>query len=582
MKKTLIAAITLFMGSYATAAPFIWSAKWTASKPAEVKTGGVMRWTNLSDHKTLNPFTTAETGNIPGQIAATGGFFILDPVTFDFVPYMAESYTVSKDKLVWTFKIRKGMKWTDGKPIVADDWVTTYKIHTDEDVGSNSYDSFFINDKPVTVSKVDTDTVKVSFPSVSATALETVGYSPWPSHIFAPVYAAKGAAGIKAMWTLSEKAESIISSGPFAYVSYKPSERLTVEKNPYFAEWNKDSAGAGLPYLDGYVQSIVKDLNADLAQFLSGQTDAYLPPNADALGQIKRAVDAGNLKAVLRANVGPAASSTWVVFNWNRKSDAFKQKLFRDVNFRRAMSHLTNRAAMVDIVLGGLGQPAYSSVYAAFKDWVSPNLQKFDYNLEAAQKLLAKIGFNKRNSDGWLVDRAGKVLEFDLNTNAGNTNREQMAKIFSDEAKKVGVKVNFKPIDFNSLVAALLQEGEDRKFDAILLGLSNGSIVYPLSNNADPCGTNLHAFNKSGKCLAPWESQVSALYFRGKQELDTAKRKAIAHDVQDIQSSNQAWVYLVSPNRHNAWNARLHGEFPQGVMNSITGLNYLELAWVSQ
>ena len=178
MKKTLIAAITLFMGSYATAAPFIWSAKWTASKPAEVKTGGVMRWTNLSDHKTLNPFTTAETGNIPGQIAATGGFFILDPVTFDFVPYMAESYTVSKDKLVWTFKIRKGMKWTDGKPIVADDWVTTYKIHTDEDVGSNSYDSFFINDKPVTVSKVDTDTVKVSFPSVSATALETVGYSP--------------------------------------------------------------------------------------------------------------------------------------------------------------------------------------------------------------------------------------------------------------------------------------------------------------------------------------------------------------------------------------------------------------------
>jgi peptide/nickel transport system substrate-binding protein len=582
MKKTLIVAISLFLGSQAVAAPFVWSGKWTSSKPNEVKTGGVMRWTNLSDHKTLNPFTTAEAGNIPGQVAATGGFFILDPVTLDQVPYMAESYTVSKDKLTWTFNIRKGMKWSDGKPIVADDWVTTFKIHTDEDVGSNSADSFFINDKPVLVGKVDADTVKISFPSVSATALETVGYSPWPAHVFAPIYAAKGAAGIKAMWTLSEKPENIISSGPFKYVSYKASERLTVEKNPYFAEWNKDSAGNGLPYLDGYVQLIVKDLTADLAQFLAGQTDIYAPPNADALGQIKRAVDGGNLKAVLRANVGPAASSSWIVFNWNRKADPFKQKLFRDVNFRRAMSHITNRAAMVDIVLGGLGAPAYSSVYAAFKDWVSPNVQKFDYNLEAAKGLLAKVGFSKRNSDGWLVDRSGKILEFDLNTNAGNNNREQMAKIFADEAKKIGVKVNFKPIDFNSLVAALLQEGEDRKFDSILLGLANGSIVYPLGNNVEPCGTNLHAFNKSGKCLAPWESQVSALYFRGKSELETAKRKAITHQIQDVQSGAQAWDYLISPNVHNAWNARLHGEFPQGVMNSITGLNYYELAWVSQ
>jgi peptide/nickel transport system substrate-binding protein len=256
--------------------------------------------------------------------------------------------------------------------------------------------------------------------------------------------------------------------------------------------------------------------------------------------------------------------------------------LFRSVDFRRAMSHLTNRAGMVDLALGGLGQPAYTSVYLAFKDWVSPSAKKYDYNLEAARALLARAGFTKRNSDGWLVDRNNKVLEFDLNTNAGNTTREQLMRIFADEAKKVGVKVNAKPIDFNTLVAALTSEGNDRKFDAILLGLSGGSRLYPLGQNVEPCGTNLHAFNTSGKCLAAWETQVTALYSRGRQELDTPKRVAIAKQIQDIQSSYQAWVYLISPNVHFTWNTRVRGEMPQAIQSSVNGTRYEELTWIAQ
>ncbi len=169
----------------------------------------------------------------------------------------------------------------------------------------------------------------------------------------------------------------------------------------------------------------------------------------------------------------------------------------------------------------------------------------------------------------YLVDRNGKALEFDLTTNAGNTTREQLAKIFVDEAKKVGVKVNFKPIDFNSLVQQLLQDGDDRKFDAMLLGLVGGGLIYPLGENVEPCGTNLHAFNKSGKCLAAWETQVTALFTRGQQELDTAKRIAIAKQIQGIQSNYQAWDYLVSPNVHRAWTVRVKGEYPQAIQNSV-------------
>lgn len=581
MKRSMLALAVLALGSSAGAQAFVHPAKWSVTAPSEAKRGGVLRDYNISDYKTINPFTTAEAQNIPDEITA-GGLLTFDPTTNEYIPYMAASYTISPNKLVWTFNIRKGMKWSDGKPIVADDWVTTYKIHTDEDVGSNSYDGFFIDDKPIVVSKVDGDTVRITFPKLDATAAGQTSFAPWPNHVFGPVYSSKGAAGIKAMWTLNTKADEIVSAGQFKFVSYRPGERATFEKNSTFSEWNKDSAGGALPYMDGQTVTITKDLNATFASYLAGNIDLYGPRNADDLRQIKAAIDNGNLKAFLRPNAGAAASSTWIIFNWNRKADPFKQKLFRDDNFRRAMSHLSNRAAMVDLALGGLGQPAYTSVYLANKDWVSTTAKKYDYNLEAASSLLAKVGFTKKNSDGFLVDRAGKVLEFDLNTNAGNTTRETLSKIFADEAKKVGVKVNFKPIDFNTLVGALTSAGDDRKFDSILLGLSGGDRIYPLGQNVEPCGTNLHAFNTSGKCLAAWETQVTALYSRGRQELDTTKRIALTKQVQDIQSNYQAWVYLISPNVHFTWNTRLRGEYPQAIQSSLNGTRSTTLSWIAQ
>ena len=582
MKRSMLALAVLALSSSAGAQAFVHPAKWSVTAPSEAKRGGVLRDYIISDYKTINPFTTAEASNIPDEISDAEGLLTFDPTTNEFIPFMASSYTVSPNKLVWTFNIRKGMKWSDGKPIVADDWVTTYKIHTDEDVGSNSYDGFFIDDKPIVVSKMDSDTVKITFPKLDATAAVQASFAPWPNHVFGPVYSSKGAAGIKAMWTLNTKADEVVSAGKWKFVSYRPGERATFEKNPSYSEWNKDSAGGALPYMDGQTVTVTKDLNATFASYLAGNLDLYSPRNADDLRQIKANIDNGNLKSFLRPNASAAASSTWIVFNWNRKSDAFKQKIFRNDNFRRAMSHLTNRAAMVDLALGGLGQPAYTSVYLASKDWVAPTARKFDYNLEAARDLLAKIGFTKKNSDGFLVDRAGKVLEFDLNTNAGNTTRETLGKIFADEAKKVGVKVNFKPIDFNTLVGALTSAGDDRKFDSILLGLSGGSRVYPLGPNVEPCGTNLHAFNTSGKCLAAWETQVTALYSRGRQELDTTKRIAIVKQIQDIQSNYQAWVYLISPNIHFTWNTRLRGEYPQAIQSSLNGTRSTTLTWIAQ
>ncbi len=580
MRKTLALLVTL--GSLALAQPFVWPGKWTVAKPSEVKRGGNLRTGIISDFRTFNPFLTAEATNVPGIISSGVGLVRRDPTTGQWIPYMAESFTVSPNRLEITFKIRKGLKWSDGRPITADDWITTWRIHTDKNVGSNSYDSFFIEGKPIVLRKIDDYTIRFTYPRTDAEAFAVAAFTPWPAHVFGPVYQREGAEGIKKMWSLNENPANIVSPGPWVIESYRPGERLVLKRNPAFGEWNKDEAGNPLPYLERREVRIVKDINAALAEFLAGNTDLFNPSSLDHISQIRQAIQQGRLKATLKLNASPIASSQFIVFNWNKASDPFKQSLFRSEKFRRAMSHLVNRQAVIDIVYGGLGTPMYTSIYPVLTQWFNPKVAKYEYDPKEATKLLAELGFTKKDREGFLVDSKGRRLEFNLATNAGNNQREQIAKIFVDEAKKVGVKVNFQAIDFNTLVGQLLSSGPDRPFDAILIGLSGGGLDWPFGSNVVPCKGNLHMWNKSGQCLDPRETQMEALYYRGRTELDFEKRVQIGYQIQEIEAKLLPVIYVAGPNYHPAWNNRVGGEHPDPIISSIWGDREGELTFIKE
>lgn len=578
MKIHSLLAVFLLAGAV-WAEPFVWPESWSVNSSAEAKPGGSLRGSTLSDFKTLNPFLSTESPSIPAILSADVGLLRRDPYTWDFIPYMAESYQASEDGLTLTFNLRPGMKWSDGKPITSADWVTTWKIHTDPAVGSNSYDSFFIEDKPITVSAPDPQTVVFEFPVPDANGLSLASFSPWPDHIFGPVYLESGADGIKAMWGSGEEPSKVVSFGAFSFESYRPGERVTFKKNPYFGEWNIDQAGNPLPYLDTYEVRIVGGQDADLAAFLSGDTDIFSTTNPDHVAEIQGAIQSNRLAAVLKTNVSPVASSSYIIFNWNKKSDPEKERLFRDVRFRQAMSHLLNRAAIVEVVYGGFGTPTYTAVYPVLSEWQNPDVAKYDYDPQRASELLAELGYQEKDSEGWLVNSEGRRLEFTLSTNSGNTIREQTARIFADEAAKIGVKVNFTPIDFNVLVGQLNSTGEDRPFDAILLGLTGGSLDWPFGENVVPCAGNLHSFNGSGECLDSQEEEMEKLFFQGRQTLDLEARKKIGMQIQELEAELLGFIYIAGPNQHVAWSQKLGGEHPDEILNSLFGQRELELTF---
>ena len=556
--------------------PFVYPANWSSAAPGEAQMGGQFRSYSISDFDSFNPFTVSSSPDLPNDGMTNGdgsnGLIRRNPNNLQgWVPYMAESYNVSDDGKVYTFKIRPGMRFSDGVEITAKDWVTTYNITVDPDVGANAYSNWFIEDKPIKVSSSGKYDLTITFPQPDAGALSISAYTPWPDHIFGPVYQKGGAAAITEMWTLSENPKNFVTPGPFVASGYTPGERATFTRNPYYGTWNVDSEGNPLPYLDGATVTLVGDLNAALAEYLAGNIDLFGPTVVDQIQQIRQATQAGQLDATLLPNQSGQASSLWITFNWNHADAPFKQKLFRNVNFRRAMSHLVDREAMVRLVYGGLAAPAYSSVYSVLEQWQNPNLTKYPYDPAKAAELLAGLGFTKKDSQGYLVNEDGRRISFNLITNSGNNTREQAAQIFADTAKEAGIQVNFRPIAFEVLVNQLTAQGDERGFDAILLGLTGGDIDFPFGTNVTPCGTNLHAFNypADGKCLDPLETTAQTLYYEGRRQLDTDQRIQTGFKIQEAESELQGFVQLVSPSYNPSWNNRVGGNYTQETITSL-------------
>ena len=177
------------------------------------------------------------------------------------------------------------------------------------------------------------------------------------------------------------------------------------------------------------------------------------------------------------------------------------------------------------------------------------------------------------------MDADGWELGFTVTTNAGNVQREQIVQIFADAARDVGVNVEVLALDFNLMVGQLTSVGDDRDFDAILIGLTGGNRDWPFGSNVVPHGTNLHMYNQSETFVTPQELQMSRLYYQGRQELDTEAALEIAHELQAVENTLAPIIYTVSPTAHASWLSHVHGNFPLEVASDAVGTRSISLTY---
>jgi len=173
-----------------------------------------------------------------------------------------------------------------------------------------------------------------------------------------------------------------------------------------------------------------------------------------------------------------------------------------------------------------------------------------------------------------LHDKFGNIVEFTLMTNAGNIERESIGVMIKEDLSELGMKVNFKPIEFNVLVGKLTGSLD---WDAIIMGLTGSSLEPNNGANVWYSYGSLHMFNlrknaKDNEDILPWEQEIDKLFAKGATTIDFEQRKQIYDKYQKIVYEHNPFIYLYTPLNINAVRTKFKNIVPTplgGVLHNL-------------
>jgi len=529
------------------------SAKKAASekKPAQHMVNATM-----SDPKTFNLVVSNETSTSTVVGSLFEGLLRLDPKTLQPEPMLASSWEVSEDGKTWIFRLREGVRWSDGTPLQAKDILFTFKVIYDEKVPTSLRDILAINGEPLRVEKVDDMTVRFILPKSFAPFLNSLmAVDILPEHILGKALKEGRFADT---WGIDTAPEELIGTGPYIMTKYVPAQYVKYRRNPHY--WRKDEEGKQLPYLEEQTLLIVQDQNALYLKFTAGETDTH-SPRPEEVETLKG--ESHKLDITIK-QLGLNTGSPFVTFNRNPryliregKKDP-KLDWFTDKYFLRAISHAVDKETIIANTMHGLGKAAVATISEEVKTFHNAELRGYDYDLERAETLLKEGGYVK-GADGILRDARGNAIEFSLHTNAGNLLREQICSILKEDWEKLGMKVNYRPLEFNALVEKLMSNFQ---WDAILIGLTGG--IEPHNGaNVDRSSGNLHFWNpRQKKPATAWEAEIDRLIEEGASEMDLEKRKLAYRRIQAIYHEELPMILTVRQYVFDAYKNRLKNYDP--------------------
>lgn len=512
------------------------------------KFGGTLRLTHTGgDPKTLNPWTATDASSSHFGSMLFEGLIVSDPDTNDPVPHFAESFEISNSGKKIEVKMRDDIFWTDGKPITAYDVEFTWNtLLRDEIAISSLRDILMVDGEFPEVIALNEKELIFKTKEVFAPFLDYIGIEIAPKHHVEKFFKENNANSFEEKQkafsnylNINSKPSEIVSSGAFKLDSIKHGERIELIKNKKY--FKKDDKGRTLPYVKKISYSYVQDNTAAVFKFLAGEayTLGVTPQNA---AFIKSLEDQYDFKLY---DNGPSTGTHFLWFNLSKNIPEPKYSWFNNKIFRKAISYAIDRDGIVNNVFQGLGAPLFTA-----ESLVSPYLNEalakgFKRNIKKAKELLRAEGFQLKEDE--LFDKDGNRVEFNLFTNAGNPERELMAVIVVSNLKELGIKANFKLLEFNNFVGRLMQ-GKD--YEAGIISLTGGNEPNGGANVWRSDG-RLHMFDvkkfQDEPITRDWEKEIDKLFDQGVKVIEKEKRKKYYDKYQEIISEYNPLIYIASP-----------------------------------
>lgn len=425
------------------------------------------------------------------------------------VPCLAESWEASEDALTYTFHLRKGVKFHNGRELEAEDIKWNFERCLDEALGSQMRQN---------VQEVESIEVPDKYTVVM--------------HLSAPsVILPMGAQELKiiAKESLDNINKAPVGTGPYQYEDFIPDETLTLKRF--------DGYWGGKPFLDKVVITTIKDSTAALTAFKTGQWDFYRAvPSSDGASL------EGDPNLLV---VQPPIASTNYFWELDVTSPPFDNK-----DARQALSYAVDRKTMVEGPGFGYGRPSFYNNFIADDHWAfNPKLTRYDYDLKKAKELFDKAGIGPDTKLTWWTI-AGAWPEW-----------VQMGEILSRSLSEIGLKMDIQQNEVGAWVEVFYPSG--KQFPGLVIPNGDTAALdpaYPLK------------FFASKRCECNYnDPRIDELLAIGKSTADRAKRKEAYQEIQAIVNDQvpvivpASWAFLNASQKYvqGTWvesGAQLHYE----------------------
>jgi peptide/nickel transport system substrate-binding protein len=560
------------------AQPFVWPAGYNPSEGAL----GTVQETIFSDINTLNPYLTGSATE-----TAVLGLYAGPALTYrdwlgtrshrnadgGFNLYFAQEIEEVVQEQEFVITLREGWFWSDGVEMTADDAIASFVYHGDPAVQSNGFGCSVVGNDPVEFEKLSRYQYRIRLPAPQVNAIVANDCANsnglLPAHVFMPVYENEGPEAAAALWGVDADVSQLVSGGPYVLTEFRPGERLVLEPNPVFNDFVQTADGSPVPGAGSWVVTQTADQNAELSLVVTNQVSFYWPTTLDQVRAVQEAVTNGTIDVNFYPNISPSTSVDFITYNFN-STDTCKSDMFRERDFRRAMSLLMDREAMVQAAVGGLGFAAKHQNTDVINPFTS-EVADFEFSPTRALELLAGIGFTETDSDGVLLNPdSGCRVEFDLQFNSGNERRGQLALVAAQTAAEYGVKINPREVSTQIWVDSITGTTMPRTvdYDAQVWGLSGGDPDNPSSRNVLRIASNLNSWNKDSGNVEAWELLMDQLTVQMDQTLDLAQRVEVYQERSALMREWLPLTPLIAQSFHFYEN--LANDWPTDALNAVS------------
>ena len=415
-------------------------------------------------------------------------------------PGLAEKWDISADGLVYTFNLRKGVKFHDGTDFNADAVVFSYERQIDpnhpyHDTGEFPYMEFTFGlvDK---IEKMDDFTVKITLKDSFAPFLANMAMH--SATIVSPTAVKKYG---------KDFSKNPVGTGPFKFTSWSPGVEIVVEKNPDY--WG------GAPNVDKIIYRPIIDDQARMNELEAGGVDFIVNIPPDDLARLKA-------NKAFTTVEQPGLHEWYIVFNCQKPP-------FDNVKVRQAAIQAVDRKSIVDNILKNTGTLAVNIIPPVLWSYTT-DVPQFDYNVEAAKKTLADAGLGNGVSLSFWVPTSGSGMQQPV----------PMGQAIQADLKKVGIDAKIETFEWGTYLDKTIVEDAStlpEMFEMSWAG-DNGdpdNFMYILMSGDQypPNGFNL------GHCK---DDKVDAILREARTTVDKTKRTELYVQAQKLLNEAAFWI----------------------------------------